>query len=162
VELLDTIPGVARDTAEVIVSEIGTDMSRFPTAHHLASWAGVAPGNHESAGKRLSGKTTKGNRALVSALTQAAHAAFRVKTSYLSAQYHRLARRRGKKKAIMAVAHSILIIAYCLIQNHEPYHDLGRNYYDRRNPQATAKRLVQRLQQLGYQVNVSQPMPVPA
>jgi transposase len=162
VELLDTIPGVARDTAEVIVSEIGTDMSRFPTPDHLASWAGVAPGNHESAGKRLSGKTTKGNRALVSALTQAAHAASRVKKSYLSAQYHRLAGRRGKKKAIMAVAHSILIIAYRLIQNHEPYHDLGGNYFDRRNPETTAKRLVRRLQQLGYQVSLSQPMPVPA
>ncbi len=162
VQLLDTIPGVARNTAEVIVSEIGTDMGRFRSADHLASWAGVAPGNHESAGKRLSGKTTKGNRALVSALTQAAHAASRVKNSYLSAQYHRLAGRRGKKKAIMAVAHSILIIVYCLIQNHKPYQDLGGNYFDRRNPQVAARRLVRRLEQLGYQVNLTQPTPVAA
>ncbi len=152
--LIDTIPGVARKVAEVIVSEIGTNMSCFPTADHLASWAGVAPGNNESAGKRLSGKTTKGNRALVSALTQAAHAASRTKNTYLSAQFHRLAARRGKKRAIMAVAHSILVIAYHLIKSKEPYHDLGAGYFDKRKAQSTAKRLVRRLQELGYSINL--------
>lgn len=154
VELLDTIPGVARRTAEVIVSEIGVDMSRFPTAGHLASWAGVAPGNYESAGKRLSGKTTQGNQALVSALTQAAHAASRMKNTYLCAQFHRLAGRRGKKKAVIAVAHSILIIAYHLIKNKEPYRELGSDFFDKRNIQATTRRMVRRLETMGYKVNL--------
>lgn len=160
IERLDTIPGVARETAEVIVSEIGVDMSRFPTANHLASWAGVAPGNHESAGKRLSGKTTKGNQALVTALTQAAWAASHTKNTYLSAQYRRLASRRGRKKAIIALAHSILIIAYHLIQKQEVYQDLGSNYFDRRNSEATTKRLVRRLAQLGYTITLDRPMPI--
>jgi len=154
VVLLDTIPGVGRETAEVIVSEIGTDMSRFPTANHLASWAGVAPGNHESAGKRYSGKTTKGNKALAAALNQAAHAAARTKNTYFSAQYRRLAARRGKKKAIVALEHTILVIAYHLIQRKEPYRELGSDYFDKRRPEATAKRLIQRLEKLGYAVSL--------
>lgn len=162
IERLDTIPGVARETAEVIVSEIGTDMSRFSTANHLASWAGVAPGNHESAGKRLSGRTTKGNQALVSALTQAAWAASHTNNTYLSAQYRRLASRRGRKKALVAVAHSILIIAYHLIKDGETYQYLGGNYFDRRNPEATEKRLVRRLEQLGYIVHLDHGLPVAA
>lgn len=162
IERLDTIPGVARETAEVIVSEIGVDMSRFPSADHLASWAGVAPGNHESAGKRLSGRTTKGNQALVDALTQAAWAASHTKNTYLSAQYHRLAGRRGRKKALVAVAHSILVIAYQLIKKKETYHELGGNYFDQRNPKATEKRLVRRLEQLGYKVNLDRVLPVAA
>jgi transposase len=162
IERLDTIPGVARETAEVIVSEIGIDMSRFPSANHLASWAGVAPGNHESAGKRLSGKTTKGNKALVAALTQAAWAASHTKQTYLSAQYRRLAARRGRKKALVAVAHSILIIAYHLIKAEDTYQDLGNNYFDRRNPEATEKRLVRRLEQLGYNVSLDRVLPVAA
>jgi transposase len=149
---LDTIPGVGRETAERIIAEIGLDMSRFPTAHHLAAWAGLAPGNDESAGKRRSGKTRKGNRPLKVGLVQAAHAAARTKGNYLSAQYHRLAARRGKKKALIAVAHSILVIAYHLIQRNEPYKELGGNYFDRLNPEATATRLVKRLEKLGYQV----------
>jgi len=160
VGLLDTIPGVARHTAEVIVAEIGVDMSRFPNANHLASWAGVAPGNNESAGKRLSGKTTKGDRALVSALTQAAHAASRTKNTYLSAQFHRLAGRRGKKRAILAVAHSILIIAYHLIKDRVPYFELGSDFFDKRNVQATTRRMVRRLEQLGYKVNLEALTPV--
>lgn len=160
IERLDTIPGVARETAEVIVSEIGTDMSRFPTANHLASWAGVAPGNRESAGKRLSGRTTKGNQALRTALTQAAWAASHTKNTYLSAQYHRLVSRRGRKKALVAVAHSILIIAYHLIEKQETYHALGANYFDRRNPEATALRLLHRLEKLGYDVSNFQPLPL--
>jgi transposase len=154
VVLLDTIPGVSRTTAEIIVSEIGTDMSRFQTADHLAAWAGVAPGNNESAGKRRSGRTRKGNKPLGAALNQAAHGAARTKDTYLSAQYHRLVGRRGKKKAIMAVAHSILVIAYHLIKDQEPYRDLGADYFDKRRPEVTAKRLLKRLEQLGYQVSV--------
>jgi transposase len=149
---LDTIPGVGRETAERILAEIGLDMSRFPTANHLAAWAGLAPGNDESAGKRRSGKTRKGNRPLKVGLVQAAHAAARTKGNYLSAQYHRLAARRGKKKALVAVAHSILVIAYHLIQRNESYMELGGNYFDQLNPEGTARRLVKRLEKLGYQV----------
>jgi transposase len=154
VQHLDTIPGIARQTAEIIVAEIGIDMSRFASAAHLAAWAGVAPGNDESAGKRRSGKTRKGDRALGSALNQAAHAAARTKNTYLAAQYHRLAGRRGKKKAIMAVAHSILVIAYHLIQRREDYRELGGDYFDKRRPEATANHLVKRLEALGYTVNI--------
>lgn len=150
--LLDTIPGVARTTAEVIVAEIGTDMSRFPSADHLAAWAGVAPGNNESAGRRRSGKTRKGDRPLGVALNQAAHGAAHTKNTYLAAQYRRLAKRRGKKKAIMAVAHSILVIAYHLIQRKEPYRELGGDYFDKRRPEVVAKQFVKRLEQLGYSV----------
>ena len=152
VVLLDTIPGVAQQTAEIIVAEIGTDMSRFPSAHHLASWAGVAPGNHESGGKRRSGKARKGDPALRTALIQAAHAAAHTKNTYLAAQYRRLAARRGRKKAIMAVAHSILVIGYHLIQRREPYRELGGDYFDRQRPEATAQRLVKHLERLGYRV----------
>jgi transposase len=159
VELLDSIPGVARQTAEIIVAEIGTDMSRFPSANHLASWAGVAPGNNESAGKRRSGKTTKGNHALGVALNHAAHAASHTKNTYLSAQYHRLASRRGKKKAIVALEHSILIMAYHIIKDKEPYHDLGGNYFDKRRPEAMTRRLVKRLELLGFHVSLQQAAP---
>jgi transposase len=159
VERLDTIPGVARDTAEVIVAEIGTDMSRFPTADHWASWAGVAPGNNRSANKQLSSRTTQGNQALITTLTQAAWAASHTKNTYLSAQYHRLASRRGRKRAIVAVAHSILIIAYHLIKNQEVYREPGGDYFEKRNPQATARRLVRRLEQLGYRVNLDALLP---
>jgi transposase len=157
---LDTIPGVARQTAEVIASEIGNDMSRFISAEHLAAWAGVAPGNHESAGKRYSGRRRRGNKTLCVALVQAAHAAGRTKGTYLAAQYHRLTARRGKKKAALAVAHSILVIAYHLIQRNEPYRELGGNYFDQKDPEATAKRLKKRLEQIGYQVTL-EPKPEP-
>lgn len=159
IAVVDTIPGVGRHTAEGIVAEIGVDMSRFVTANHIAAWAGVAPGNNESAGKRRSGKTRRGNRPLGVLLNQAAHAAARTKGTYLSAQYHRLAARIGKKKAIVAVEHSILVIAYCLIQRNEPYRELGGDYFDRRQPETTAKRLVKRLENLGYQVAL-QPLAV--
>lgn len=159
VERLDTIPGVGRETAEIIVSEIGIDMSRFPSADHLASWAGVAPGNHESAGKRLSGRTTKGNHALQAALTQAAWAASHTKNTYLSAQYRRIAARRGRKRAIVALAHTILVIAYHLIKNEQTYRELGGDYFDKRNPQTIANRLVRRLEKLGYSVVLEQPLP---
>jgi transposase len=158
VQLLDTIPGVGRETAEVIVAEIGSDMSRFPTADHLAAWAGVAPGNNETAGKQRSGKTRQGDEHLRWALIQAAHAAGHTKNSYLSAQFHRLTYRRGKKKAAVAVAHSILVIAYYLLTRKEPYRDLGGNYFDQRRPEATARRLTQRLEKLGFQVTL-EPQP---
>ena len=162
VELLDTIPGVGREAAEIIVSEIGNDMSRFPTADHLAAWAGVSPGNNESAGKRRSGRTRKGNQALRTVLNQAAHVAAHTKNTYLSAQYHRLAGRRGAKKAIVAVEHSILVIAYHLIERKEPYKELGGDYFDKRNVEATAKRLTKRLERLGYQVSLELQQPVGA
>jgi transposase len=149
---LDTIPGVGQTVAEVIVSEVGTDMSRFPTPAHLAAWAGVAPGNNESAGKRLSSRIRQGNRALRTALLQAAHAAARQKDTYLSAQYRRIAYRRGPKKAAIAVAHSILVIAYRLMERQEDYQELGGDYFDKRRSQSTVRRLSERLEQLGYQV----------
>jgi transposase len=157
VSLLDTIPGVARRTAEMIVAEIGTDMTRFPSADHLASWAGVAPGNYESAGKRASGKTRKGNRFLRTILVQAAHAAARTRSTYLSAQYRRLAARRGKKRAILAVAHSMLVMAYYMIQRQEPYRDAGADFFDRLQPEDTARRLVKRFESLGYHVTLQSP-----
>lgn len=161
VQLLDTIPGVARQTAEAIVSEIGTDMSRFPTANHLAAWAGLAPGNYESAGKRLSHKTRHGSRVLRAILVQAAHALTQTKT-YLAAQFRRLTGRRGKKRAAVAVAHSILVIAYPLIQRQEVYRDLGADYFDKQRPESTTKRLVKRLEKLGYQVSLQPQISAPA
>ena len=154
VTLLDTIPGISRQSAETIVAEMGSDMSRFPDADHLAAWAGVAPGNNESAGKRYSGKTRKGNKTLRTSLVQAAHAAVKMKETYLAAQYHRLAGRRGKKKAIGAVAHSILVIAYHMLLRKEPYCEAGADFFDRLNPEAIAHRLVQRLHQLGYEAEL--------
>ena len=156
VERLDTIPGIGRLAAEAIVAEIGTDMSRFPTAGHLCAGAGVCPGNNESAGKRLSGRIRHGNQPLRRVLVEAAHAAVHTKETSLSAQYHRLVGRTGKKRAILAVAHSILVIAYHLIARKESYKELGAEYFDKRQPEATARRLVSRLQRLGYEVALKQ------
>jgi transposase len=150
---------VAHTAAEIIVSEIGTDMSRFPTAEALSAWAGVAPGNNESAGHQRSGKTRQGNAALKTILVQVAHGASHTKGTYLAAQYHRIAARRGRKRAIMAVAQSILVIGYHLVQRDEPYHELGVDYFDRRSPETTAHRLVRRLEHLGYQVALQSPSP---
>jgi transposase len=152
VALLDTIPGIDRWQAEVILAEIGLDMGRFPTAAHLASWAGLAPGNNESAGKRRSGKTRPGNPTLSKTLVLAAHAAARGKNTYLAAQYHRLAARRGKNRAIVAVAHSILVIVYHLLSRQEPFCELGGNYFDERKRESVTNRLVRRLEKLGYDV----------
>ena len=152
-ERLDAITGLGRYTAEVIVAEIGTDMTRFPTDRHLASWAGLCPGNHESAGKRQTGKTRRGNRWLRTALVEAATGAGRARHTYLSAQYHRLASRRGKKKAAVAVAHSILVISYHPLKDGTDFHDLGGDYFDRRDTDALERRLVQRLEALGNKVN---------
>jgi transposase len=161
VELLDTIPGIDQRGAEVIVTEIGIDMSRFETAPRLAAWAGVAPGNDESAGKQRSGKTRKGNRALRAILTQLAHAAVRTKGTYLSALYQRLAARRGKQRAIIAVAHSIMTSIFYMLSRHVPYHELGVNYFDARRRHYTVDRLARRIEHLGYRVHL-EPVTAPA
>jgi transposase len=151
---LDTIPGVGRSVAEALIAEIGVDLTRFPTAKNLASWAGLCPGNHESAGKRRGGATRKGSPWLRACLVQAAHAAARTKGTYLAAQYRRLAARRGRAKAAVAVAHSILIIVYHVLTEGAVYGDLGGNYFDERDRQGVARRLVHRLQGLGYGVTL--------
>jgi transposase len=156
IERLDAIPGVGRQNAEGMVAELGTDMDRFPSADHLASWAGMCPGNHESAGKRRSGRTRKGDRWLRTLLVNAAHGAARKGDAYLAAQYHRLAARRGKKKAAVAVGHSILVIAYHLLKHPDAtYQDLGGRYFDQRDQETLRRRLVHRLEGLGFQVSLS-------
>ncbi len=154
VTLLDSIPGINERAAQCILAEIGLDMTRFASAKHLASWAGVCPGNHESAGKRLSGKTRKGDAWLRRVLVQAAHGAAHSKKTYLAAQYSRLASRRGPKRAAMAVAHSILVIIYHVLSERTGYRELGSNFFDERDRQATEKRLVRRLEGLGYHVEL--------
>jgi len=148
---LMTIPGIGLRTAQLILAEIGPDMSAFPSAGHLASWAGLCPGQDESAGKRRSGRTRKGNPWLRSALVEAAQTAGRTKT-YLAEQYHRIAGRRGKRRAAIAVAHSIIVIIYHLLAKGSTYEDLGYRYFDERDQQRTTRRLVQRLSALGYTV----------
>ena len=154
IELLDTIPGIARRAAEIAIAEIGTDMSRFPTASHLASWAGMCPGNDESAGKRRSGRTTQGNPALRVMLVQAAHAASHTKNTYLSAQFRRLASRRDTRRAAVAVGHSILVAMYHMLSRDMPYIDHGNAYYDRQDHEGATKRYVRLLERLGYHVTL--------
>jgi transposase len=151
---LDTIPGIGRYVAETLVAEIGTDMSRFPTAAHLASWAGMCPGNNESGGKRRRGKTRKGSPWLRALLVQAAHAAARKKDTYLAAQYRRLAARRGASKAAIALGHTILVIAYYLLRRGTEYQELGPRYFDEHDRQAVERRLVRRLEALGNKVTL--------
>jgi transposase len=153
VRLLQTIPGVGERVAEVIVSEIGTDMTRFPTDKHLSSWAGMCPGNNESAGKHKSGKTTKGSNYLRAALTQAGWAASHTKITHLAAQYRKLARRIGKK-SLVAVGHSILVIAYHILKNRASYADLGGDYFDRQNVDVQRARYIKKLEALGLKVTV--------
>jgi transposase len=157
VELLCTIHGVQRRTAEVIVAEIGVDMSVFPTAKQLASWAGQCPGNDQSAGKRRSGKTRKGSKWLDWALEEAAMAAIRTKDSYLAAQYARLRPRRGHKKALGAVKHSLLCITWHMLTTGELYTDLGGDYFRKRDPERHTKRLIAQLERLGHKVILEQP-----
>jgi transposase len=152
--LLDTIPGVGQRAAEILLAEMGTDLSRFPSAKHLASWAGMCPGNQESGGKRLSGKTRKGNIWLRQVLFEVAHAASKTKDTYLSAQYRRLAPRRGKQRALVALGHSILVMAYHILTRRVPYRELGPLYFDSLDRQRVQQRLVQRLERLGYTVNL--------
>ncbi len=151
---LDTIPGIGRSIAEALVAELGTDMTRFPSAKHLASWAGMCPGNHARAGKRQSGKTRKGSPWLRALLIQAAHAAARKQGTYLAAQYRRLAARRGKSKAAVAVGHTILVIVYHMLTQQTDYQDLGPHYFDERDREGGERRLVRRLEQLGYTVSL--------
>jgi transposase len=152
---LDKIPGVNRKTIENVIAEIGVDMSIFPDEHHLASWCGMCPGNEESAGRRLRGRTRRGNRWLRRALAEAAWAASRVKHSYLRAQFRRLAARRGKKRALVAVGHSLLVIVYHLLKRDVEYSDLGADYFERLEPERLRRYLVRRLQNLGYEVTLS-------
>lgn len=154
-ERLDAIPGIGRPGAEALIAEIGADMTRFPTAGHLASWAGMCPGNNESAGKRRSGTTRKGSPWLRALLVQMAHAAARTRNSYFNAQYRRLAARRGKSRAAVAVGHSILITAYHLLRRGTDYHDLGGHYFEERDREALVRHLVRRLEGLGCKVAVA-------
>ena len=155
-DLLMTIPGVARRTAEVLIAETGGDMRVFGSPHRLAAWAGLAPGNNESAGKHRPEHIRKGNTWIGAALVESAHAAARVKNTYLAAQYWRLAGRRGRKRAAVAVAHSILVIAYHLLDRNKPYRDLGGDYFTSRlSDQAHVRRLVDQLQRLGQHVTLT-------
>jgi transposase len=161
VPLLETIPGVGATVAQTIVSEIGVEMDRFPTDAHLSSWGGMCPGNNESAGKRKSGKTRKGSCYLRAALTQAAWAASHQKGTYLAAQYRRLVKRLGKKKALVAVGHSILVIIYHVLKNHASYEELGGDYFDRQQVEQQRARLIRRLEALGLKVTVEE-LPIAA
>jgi transposase len=160
-QAVDAIPGVGRTVIEVVLAEIGPDVSRFPTAGHLAAWAGVAPGNNESAGRQRRGRARAGNPWLRAALIQAAVGAAHSKDTYLAAQYRRIAARRGHKRALVAVAHSIVVILYHMLTRGEPYQDLGADYFERRNPEERARRLVRQGAKLGYQVTLT-PLPTAA
>jgi len=153
---LDAIPGIGQRNAEQILVEVGTDMSRFPSAAHFASWAKLCPGNDESAGKRRSGRTGMGSRWLRSTMVEAAWSASRVRNSYFAAQYHRLVPRRGKRRAAVAVAHSMLIAIYHLIKDGTIYQDLGPNHFDELDRQRITHRAVRRLQALGYVVTLEE------
>jgi len=154
-DLVQSIPGLQATTSAGILAEIGADMTRFPSEKHLASWAGVCPGNKQSAGKRLSGKTTQGNTHLQALLGEAAWAAARTKGTYLSAFYHRIARRRGKKKAIVAQEHKLLVIIYHVLLTKKPYSDLGADYFDQREKTRLERHHIQRLEHLGYTVTLT-------
>jgi transposase len=159
VQRLQTIPGVSQRTAETVVAEVGPDVKPFPTAGHLASWAGMCPGNDQSAGKRRRGRSTKGNRWLKRILVQAAWAASRAHGTYLQAQYRRLARRRGRKKALVAVGHTLLVITYHMLKRETSYGELGADFLDRLEPERLTRQLVSRLEKLGHKVTLE---PAPA
>ncbi len=161
VELLDSAPGIGRTLAEQLIAEIGTAMSRLPSEAHLASWAKVCPGNHESAGKRYSGRTGKGSRWLRTALIQAAWGAVKVKDSHLQAVYQRLKVRRGKQKAIMAVAHRLLVAIYHMLKDRVSYREIGTAPLSDLAKQKQAERMQRQIEKLGYTVTLQLvPMPV--
>ncbi len=159
IELLDGIPGVGRLTAEVWAAEIGFDLSHWPSAAHLASWAGICPGNAESAGKRKTGKTRKGDKWLRRTLVESAQAAAKKNDSYLQAQYRKLRYRRGAKKAAIAVGHSILVIAYHMLTRKEPYHDLSPAHLDDRARERTKRRALAQLDALGFEATLTPKRP---
>jgi len=161
IERLDEIPGVGKLTAQAIIAEIGTDMDQFPDEKRLAAWAGVCPGQNESAGKRKSGKTKKGNSNIKKTLVQCANSASHTKGTYLGAQHKRIANRRGRKRANVAVAHTILIICYFMIKNGTRYKDLGPDFFDKRNKDGIVKRSIKRLEALGFEVSVKPLEPLP-
>jgi len=155
-ELLDSSPGVGEHVAHTIVAEVGVDMGRFPADGHLASWAGMGPGNNEAAGKRKSGPTTKGSQSLRAALIEAAWAASHGKGTYWAVKYKRLVKRLGKRRALVALGHNILRIAYYLLKRRVRYTDLGSDYFDRRQVERQRQRLVQRLEALGVKVTIEE------
>jgi transposase len=154
IPLLDPIPGIDTRSAEKILAELGTDMRQFPSAAHAASWTGIAPGNYESGGKRYSGKTNPGNRALRAALVAAARSAIRTKDSYFGALYRRVAARRGDKRATVAVAHALLVVIYHVLLWQRPYEELGAGYFDLHKREDTAQRLLKRLTRMGYEITL--------
>ncbi len=162
VEVWDSIPGIGRRTAEIIVAEVGADLKPFEDSEHLASWSGMCPGNNESGGKRRSGKTRRGSKWLRRALTEAALAAARKKRSYFQAQYYRLVGRRGKQRAAVAVGHALLVTGYYLITTQRAYQDLGDTYFDERNRETAKRRAIRKLEQLGFQVLISPAAPLAA
>jgi len=151
---VQTIPGIKAVAAAAILAEIGTDMSPFPTDAHLASWAGLCPGNHESAGKRKSGRTRPGNRWLRAAMTEAAWATARTKSTALRAAYDRIARRRGRKRALLALAHRLLVVVYHVLNNGCTYTEFGAHYLDRRRHEAHTRYFLRRLRELGYEATL--------
>jgi transposase len=155
-QLLDPVPGLDQRSIDVIIAETGADMGRFPTAGDLASWAGLGPGNAESAGKRRKVAATPGNQWLRRALVESARGAARAKTSYFAAQYHHLARRRGPNKAAVAVAHSLIEVVWHLLTTGEQFHDLGADYYHHRiDPERQARRLMAQLERLGFTASLT-------
>ncbi|MFD0507633.1 transposase [Streptomyces chiangmaiensis] len=154
-DLLDTVPGISRATAEVIIAETGGDMARFASAKHLASWAGVCPGHHESAGRTKNTKVRPGNPYLKGALGIAAFGAVKTNNSYLQARYKRLAARRGAMKALVAVEHSIITSVWHMLTDGKPYHELGSTYFARRDPERATRRAITQLNQLGYRVTLN-------
>ena len=155
IRALDEIPGIGKQSAEVILAEIGLDMNRFPSAAHLASWAGICPGNYESAGKRKSGRTNKGNPTLKTTLVQCAKTAVKKKDTFFRAQYERLSPRRGGNRASVAVAHSMLIAIYHILKYNQPFVDLGRDYYHQFNPEKKINSYLKKLSELGWQPPVT-------
>ena len=155
VKAIEEVPGIGKASAEAIISVIGTDMSRFPTDRHISKWAGLCPGNNESAKKRNSGRTTKGNKTLKTTLVLCAHAAVRVKESYFAAQFARISVHRGKKRAYVAVAHSMLIAIYHMLRYGATFMDLGSEYYNAFNRERKAEGCLKKLKQLGYAANIA-------